>query len=588
MSEADERRLRELLSTLDLDRKVRLLTGADAWGLPEEPAIGLGRLVMVDGPVGARGTHYDERTPSAHTPSPTALAATWDTALIRRIGLLLAAETRAKGAQVLLAPTLNLHRSPLGGRHFECFSEDPLLVSAIGLAYVRGLQEGGVAATAKHFVANDSENERFTLSVEVAERALRELYLAPFEEVVKAGGAKVVMAAYNSVRGTTMTEHRPLQVGVLKEEWGFTGPIVSDWTAARSTAESANGGLDLVMPGPDGPWGEQLAKAVREGAVPEAEVDDKVLRLLRLAAATGVLDGFPAPAPAEELAPGSPEQTALLREAAARAMVLLRNDGVLPLAEGTRIALIGPNAARTATRGGGSADLFPRGEVSFAQGLGVDAVEGVRPGGRLPLLDLDRCTDPDTGERGLRVDYLDGDGRVLLSEHRETARLAWLGLPDNPLRRKDLRVRIRLDYHPDRTGAHTFAVTALGRSAWTWPVSAWSTRSRWTGTAWWRASTTSPNSPRSSRCPMWTLRWPWWWSTTRSPPRTAGCAATWATARPLRMTGRPWRRPCAPRRMPRSRWWWSGPTPTWRARATTAPRWPCRPARTTWSAGWPR
>ncbi|MCK2245326.1 MULTISPECIES: glycoside hydrolase family 3 protein [unclassified Crossiella] len=470
MSSAEEieDRLKALIGALDLPAKVRLLTGADAWGLPEEPRIGLRRLVMTDGPAGARGAHFDERDPSAHTPSPTALAATWDTALVHRIGLLLAEETRAKGAQVLLAPTINLHRSPLGGRHFECFSEDPLLVSEIGLAYVRGVQAGGVAACAKHFVANDSENQRFTLSVDLAERALRELYLAPFETVVRAGGVKVVMAAYNAVRGTTMTENHPLQVGVLKGEWGFAGPIVSDWTAARSTADSATGGLDLVMPGPDGPWGDKLVQAVRDGEVAEAEIDDKVLRLLRLAADTGVLDGFPAPEVTSSYPVGSAAQTDLLREAATRGMVLLRNENnLLPLAEGTRIALIGPNAAHTATRGGGSADLSPRRVVSFAQGLGLDPVEGVRPGGRQPLIDLADCTNPHTGEPGFLVEYSTRDGDFLGSEHRETARLAWLGLPEQRWRRDDLRVIMRAHYRPRVAGTHTFGVTALGPTSLT-------------------------------------------------------------------------------------------------------------------------
>ncbi|MCO1578010.1 glycoside hydrolase family 3 C-terminal domain-containing protein [Crossiella sp. SN42] len=469
MSSAEEfeARLRDLLGHLDLPAKIRLLTGADAWALPAEPAIGLRRLVMTDGPAGARGSHFDERDPSAHTPNPTALAASWDRELVRRIGLLLAGETGAKGAQVLLAPTINLHRSPLGGRHFECFSEDPLLTAEIGLAYVRGVQEGGVAACAKHFVANDSEDQRFTLSVEVAERALRELYLAPFETLVRAGGVKVVMAAYNAVRGSTMTEHRALQVGVLKEEWGFTGPIVSDWTAARSTAPTANGGLDLVMPGPDGPWGEKLEAAVRAGEVPEAEIDDKVLRLLRLAAATGVLDGFPAPEPEAAYPVGSAAQTELLREAAARGMVLLRNENLLPLAPDTRIALIGPNAANTATRGGGSADLSPRREVSFAAGLGLPATEGVRPGGRQPLIDLADCVDPVTGESGFQVEYRDADGDLLGSEHRATARLAWLGLPEEQWRRDDLRVIMRTSYRPRVAGTHTFGVTGLGPTSLT-------------------------------------------------------------------------------------------------------------------------
>ena len=286
----DTAELQTRVNALSLKQKVRLLTGADFWSLYPEPAAGLRRLVVSDGPAGVRGERWDERDTSANVPSPTALAASWDETRIERLGRLLAAESRRKGVDVLLAPTVNLHRTPYGGRHFECFSEDPLLSARIGAAYVRGVQAGGVGATVKHFVANDSETERFTLDTRVDERTLRELYLAPFEVIVREAGAWAVMAAYNSVNGTTMTEH-PMLHAVLQDEWGFDGVVMSDWYAARSTEPAANAALDLVMPGPTGPWGERLAAAVRDGRVSEAAVDEKVLRLLRLAARVGALDG---------------------------------------------------------------------------------------------------------------------------------------------------------------------------------------------------------------------------------------------------------------------------------------------------------
>src|SRR5689334_22951430 len=268
--------LLERLGALTLEQKVRLLTGADLWALYPEPAAGLRRLVTSDGPAGVRGERWDEREPSANVPSPTALAATWDEARIERLGDLLAAECRRKGVDVLLAPTVNLHRSPYGGRHFECFSEDPLLTARIGIAYVRGLQRAGVGATVKHFVANDSETERFTLDARVDERTLRELYMAPFEAIVKQARPWAVMAAYNQVNGFTMTES-PLLRDVLKDEWEWDGVVMSDWFAGRSL-DAAAAGLDLVMPGPSGPWGDALVEAVRDGRVSESAVDDKVLR----------------------------------------------------------------------------------------------------------------------------------------------------------------------------------------------------------------------------------------------------------------------------------------------------------------------
>jgi beta-glucosidase len=236
---------------LPLDRQVRLLTGADFWALHAEPALGLRRIVTSDGPAGVRGEHWDERDPSVNIPSPTALAASWDLDLVREIGGLLAAEARRKGVDVLLGPTVNIQRTPLAGRHFECFSEDPFLTARLAVAYITGVQERGVAATVKHVVGNDFERHRFTADVEVDERALREVYLQPFEAAVVEAGVWAAMAAYNSVRGVTMTEN-PLLAELRR--WGFDGVLMSDWFAARSLA-AASAELDLVMPGPTTPWG---------------------------------------------------------------------------------------------------------------------------------------------------------------------------------------------------------------------------------------------------------------------------------------------------------------------------------------------
>src|SRR3954451_12146782 len=310
--------MQELLSALSLEQKVRLLTGADFWALHAEPAIGLRSVVTSDGPAGVRGRVWDEREPSANVPSPTALAATWDVARVERLGRLLAFEARRKGVDVLLAPTVNLHRSPLGGRVFECFSEDPYLTGAIGGAYVRGLQAEGVAGTVKHFVANDSETERFTLDARVGERALRELYLLPFELMI-AEGPWCVMAAYNAVNGDLMTES-PLLADVLKDEWAWDGLVMSDWGAARSTEPAGNAALDLAMPGPSGPWGEALVAAVRAGDVSEAAVDAKVLRLVGPAARVGALEATPAPTATWSDA----EVAAELRSTAAASFVLAR------------------------------------------------------------------------------------------------------------------------------------------------------------------------------------------------------------------------------------------------------------------------
>ena len=219
------------------------------------------RLLLSDGPSGVRGEVWDERDPSLNLPSATALAASWDPQIARRYGNVAAVEARRKGVDIVLGPTINLHRSPLGGRHFECFSEDPVLTAELAAAYVTGVQENGVAATPKHYIANDFETDRFTVDVEVDERTLRELYLLAFEKAIVEARSWAVMSSYNSVNGATVTENDLLETP-LNSEWGFDGVVVSDWTAVRSL-DSARHSQDLVMPGPSGPWGDALVAAVR-------------------------------------------------------------------------------------------------------------------------------------------------------------------------------------------------------------------------------------------------------------------------------------------------------------------------------------
>jgi beta-glucosidase len=437
-----------LVAKLSLEQKVRLLSGADWWTLHPEPAIGLRPVVLSDGPVGVRGTRHADTDPSANLPSATAIAASWDLGLVARLAELLAAEARRKGVDVVLGPTVNLHRSPRGGRHFECYSEDPLLTAKLGTAYVRALQARGVGATPKHYVANDSEDDRFTVDVRVDERTLREVYLRPFEDLVREGGAWLVMAAYNSVNGATMTENRLLGAP-LKREWGFDGVVVSDWLAARSTVEAGSAGLDLVMPSDNSPWGDELVAAVRNGVVSEQAIDDKVRRVLRLAERVGALDGAPAP---EE--PATEPAAALLREAAAAGAVLVTNrDGLLPLrpAELRRVAVVGPHAAHARTQGGGSAEVHPAYTVSPLAGLqqalagqadvvhvaGVQLAEGLSPVAA-PLVSY-----PGTGQPGVLVELLAADGTVLRSEHRHAGRLRYTS-GDLPAGTARLRTTARL------------------------------------------------------------------------------------------------------------------------------------------------
>ncbi|WP_313543946.1 beta-glucosidase H [Leifsonia aquatica] len=424
-----------LLGSLSLEQKVRLLTGASFWTLHDEPQIGLDTIVVSDGPAGIRGQVWDERDASANLPSPTALAASWDVERVYRLGQLIAAEARRKGVGVALGPTVNIQRSPRGGRHFEAFSEDPWLSGVVGTAYVQGVQSGGVGATPKHFVANDSETDRMTVDVQVDERTLREVYLAPFERMVVEGGAWLVMSSYNSVNGVTMTENELLR-SPLKDEWGFDGVVVSDWMGVRDTIAAAVSSQDLAMPGPQGVWGDALVEAVRAGSVAESDVDEKVRRILRLAGRLGALDGVEAATP---LAEPWPQESvdALLREAAADGMVLVRNEGgLLPLAADGSVAVIGQHARVARSQGGGSATVFPQHVVTPLDGIeeafGADRVR-FAPGAKstesvLPL-DARVAVDPVTGEPGVHVRFLDADGGVVLDEHRFSGRLSWLGDP---------------------------------------------------------------------------------------------------------------------------------------------------------------
>jgi beta-glucosidase len=447
------------LGKLDLTAKVALLAGADMWSLPANESIGLGRLVMSDGPAGVRGERWTPDDPSIAIPSPTALAATWDPGLAHRIGGLLAQEARRKGVHVVLAPTVNLHRSPRGGRHFEAYSEDPLLTGEIGAALVGGVQDGGVATTPKHWVANDSETERYTVDVQVDPLTLRELYLAPFEAIVRKARPWGLMAAYNQVDGRSMSEHGELNNGVLRDEWGFDGILVSDWTGARDTVRAALGGLDIAMPGPVTVYGEHLVGAVRDGRVPEESVDGMARRVLRLAARVGLL----ADAPAAVGGPPVPiDGEALAREVAARSFTLVSNDGILPLAPGLgSVALIGAAAAEPRVGGGGSAQVFPTRVTSPLDGLRA----------ALPVttaLGYALGADPRTHVAPLRApvtaELLGAGGELLTTAQLPDGSVRWIGeLPDGVGFDVLRAVRATAVLTPRTEGVHRISIRGAGR-----------------------------------------------------------------------------------------------------------------------------
>ena len=401
---------------MSLEEKAKATAGSGAWTA--------GPLVLSDGPNGVRGPTFDERETACCTPCGTALAATWDPALVHAVGALVGAEAVAKGVHVVLGPVLNIPRSPLGGRTFEGMGEDPLLAGRLGAAWIEGVQSAGVAACPKHFVCNDSETARTRVDVAVSERALREIYLAPFEQ---ATAAWTLMAAYNAVAGVPCTEHVDLLRRVLKGEWGWDGVVLSDWYAARRTVAAALGGLDLEMPGPPRAFGPALADAVAAGTVPESVLDEQVERIARLRRRV------------DHRAPPPPVEPGVLRAAAAAGMVLLRNDGVLPLRGAPRLAVIGPAATDPCLQGGGSA----------AVGLGpvVSPLAALRE--RFDVVYERGCSQREGAgplhalvEGGaLTVEYLAGD-TVVERESRAGSRLVWLrSVPAGASR---VRVRGRL------------------------------------------------------------------------------------------------------------------------------------------------
>ena len=461
-----------LVARLSLEQKVRLLTGADSWVLHGESAVRLRPIVMSDGPAGVRGVRFDAANPSSSLPCPIALGATWAPDLIEELATALSREARSKGVDVLLAPTINIVRTPLSGRGFECFSEDPFLTARIAVAYVRGVQKAGVGATAKHFVANDSETERRTYDALIGEGVLRELYLVPFEACVGEAGVLWIMAAYNSVNGATMTANRSLLHDLLKKEWGFAGAVVSDWSATSSTVASANAGLDLVMPGPDGPWGERLVAAVRDGRVVESVIDEKVARLLYTARRLGALNddggngrGHDGAASAALIEP------VLLRQVAARSFVLLKNErGLLPLPAGhvQRIALIGPNAIEPQLQGGGSVRVLPVVQPGFADALRdamdarVTVHQGALTSSTIALPAQGTVHDPISGRPGVHLAIRGADGAMYRDGHHPTSVVTWWdGLPPAVIGGiADFEMLAR--YRPDVDGVHLIGAAGAG------------------------------------------------------------------------------------------------------------------------------
>ncbi|MCU1374017.1 MAG: beta-glucosidase [Actinomycetia bacterium] len=448
----------ELLAALTLDEKAVLTAGIDMWHTAPIERLGIPSFKMTDGPNGARGGSFDRMTPSAAVPCGSALGATWNLTLLEQVGAVLGDQARTKQARVLLAPTVNLHRHPLGGRTFEEYSEDPLLTGLLAAAFVRGAQAQGVATTVKHLAGNEQETERNTIDTVIDERALRELYLLPFELAVKEGETLGVMTAYNRLNGLWCDEH-PELLGILRDEWGFDGIVVTDWYAVDSTVGSALAGLDIEMPGPPRQLGPKLAEAVRAGELDESVLDAIVRRILGVFDRLGALDD---PPPGEEQSVDRPEHRAVARRAAIESTVLLRNDGVLPfdVASLSTLAVIGPNADRAQIIGGGSATLEPHYRVTPLEALRT------RIGGVVDITyeqgcDIDRTVPP----MALPMEevFLDGDGGEVFRRSGESTRLLFFG-PPSPDLPKRWSVRSVGTFTPEVGGPWQVTLIEAGRA----------------------------------------------------------------------------------------------------------------------------
>lgn len=359
-----EKRVDSILSKMTLEEKVEIIGGVNDFFTRAIPRLGIPALKMSDGPMGV----HDYGLTTAY-PAGIALAASWDTNLAHRFGVSMGEDARARGVHFILGPGMNIYRAPMNGRNFEYFGEDPFLASRMAVAVIEGIQSEGVIATAKHFAGNNSEFARMTLSSDIDERTLREIYLPAFEASVKEARVGAVMDAYNLVNGVYMTENNHLNTEILKKEWGFDGILMSDWGATHNGIAAANGGLDLEMPSPTFMNSNTLLPAIKEGKVSIATLDDKVRRILRKAIEFGFFDR---PQADTSIPTYSQEGRQVALEVARGGIVLLKNSGsLLPLDETKikTIAVLGPDAYPAVISGGGSAETKPFNSVSCLEGI---------------------------------------------------------------------------------------------------------------------------------------------------------------------------------------------------------------------------
>jgi len=454
---------------MTLEEKISMLAGADLWHSVPVPRLGIPQFKVTDGPNGARGAWGNMGPASVATPVGIALGATWNPELVEKVGNVLADELKAKGAHILLAPTVNIHRTPVAGRNFECYSEDPFLSGMLASAYIKGIQSRGVGACIKHFVANDQEYERHSMSSEVDERTLREIYLEPFRIAIRNSNPWSVMSAYNRVNGTYACQNDHTLLEILKGEWKYDGLVMSDWFGTYDS-NVPTGGLDLEMPGP-ARWmsEEHVRDALAKSTLTEAALDDKVRRLLCVLEKAGLFEN---PELQPERAENKPQHRRIIREAAREAIVLLKNDGTLPLKKVKSIAVIGPYASSAQILGGGSSNVTPHYAVPPYEGIRNRAGKKIRvetaPGCFIyknMLAPAPETLSTPNGRRGLRLSLFNGTELAGDPVHTEVTTRVQYGWFENTVPNVDQEAfSLRLEglFTPPESGTHTLALSAVG------------------------------------------------------------------------------------------------------------------------------
>ncbi|KAH7234070.1 hypothetical protein NW759_009083 [Fusarium solani] len=459
---------KEKLATLSLKEKVSLLTAADFWRTRAIPEKGIPAIKTTDGPNGARGGIFVGGTKAALFPCGISLAATWNKDLLYQVGQHLALEAKARSAEMLLAPTVCMHRHPLGGRNFESFSEDPLLTGKLAAQYIKGLQDRGVAATIKHFVGNEQETNRLTIDSLITERPLRELYLRPFEIAIREANPWAVMSSYNLINGVHADLNKHTLKDILRGEWGYDGTVVSDWGGINSSVESVQAGCDIEFPY-SAKWRlDKLIAAANEGLISMEDIDQAAENMLTLVERLKGSDMSPEEPERED---DRKETRELIRAAGHEGLTLLKNDdGILPLCpKSTKVAVIGPNANRAIAGGGGSASLNPyyntipldsirkvsQKKVTFAQGCYIHKW--------LPVAS-DYCTDK-SGKPGVNIDWFAGDkfegSPVVIQRRTNTDLFLWDSAPLQQVGPEWSAIATTY-LTPKTTGKHTISFMSVG------------------------------------------------------------------------------------------------------------------------------